>query len=111
MTFISELADMMSDTLSVQPGYNNAYGEFTPSGAVIAVPCRVEAANRLYRNSAGREVISTAQVYCGGVFGLTVEQHRYTLSSDAMPAGRWRVAIVVFPEHDEEGESYEVVYF
>lgn len=111
MNFISEFADMLTDSMSVQPGYNNAYGEFIPSGAVFTVPCRVEAANRLYRNSAGREVISTAQVYCGGVFGLTVEQHRYTLPSDAVPAGRGRVAIVVFPEHDEEGESYEVVYF
>lgn len=111
MIFISEFADMLTDSLSVQPGYNNAYGEFIASGAVVAVPCRVEAVNRLYRNSAGREVISTAQAYCGGLFGLTVDQHRYALPSDAVPTGRNRVAVAVHLEHDEEGPSYEVVYF
>lgn len=111
MTFISEFADMLTDSISVQPGYNNAYGEFIPSGAVIVVPCRVEAVNRLYRNSAGREVISTAQAYCGGLYGLTNDQHRYALPSDAVPSGRNRVAIAVHLEHDEDGPSYEVVYF
>lgn len=111
MSFISEFADLLNDSLSVQPGYNNEYGEFIPSGSVITVPCRVEAANRLYRNSAGREVISTAQAYCGGLFGLTVDRHRYALPSDSVPAGRSRVAIAVYLEHDEEGPSYEVVYF
>lgn len=111
MAFIDDFADMLTDTLSVQPGHNNEWGEFIPSGAVLTVPCRVESANRLYRNSAGREVISTAQAYCGGIFGLTVDQHRYALPSDAVPAGRNRVAIAVFPEHDEGGPSYEVVYF
>lgn len=110
MTFISEFADLLSDSISVQPGVNNEFGEFIASGAVFAVACRVETANRLYRNSAGREVISTTQVYCGGVYGLTVDLHRYTLPSDTAPTGRGRVAIAVFPDHDELGPAFEVVY-
>lgn len=110
MTFIAEFADMMAEELSVQPGYNNEYGEFVASGTVLAVPCRVETANRLYRASSGREVVSTTQVYCGGVYGLTVDGHRYTLPTDTEPSGRGRVAIAVFPEHDEEGPAFDVVY-
>ena len=111
MTFIDDFEDLLTDSISVQPGTNNEFGEFVPSGAVFAVPCRVEAVNRLYRNSAGREVISTAQAYCGGLFGLTVDLHRYALPSDAVPSGRSRVAVAVHLEHDETGPSYEVVYF
>lgn len=111
MSFIDEFSDVLADSITVQPGVNNEYGEFTPSGSAFAVACRVEAANRLYRNSAGREIISTAQAYCAGVNGLTVDLHRYALPSDAEPSGRSRVALAVYLEHDEDGPSYEVVYF
>ena len=111
MTFISEFADMMPDTVTVVPGINNEFGEFTPSGATFSVRCHIEAANRLFRNSEGREVVSSVQVYTDGIYGLTSALHRYILPSDALPAGRARVALAVFPEHDELGPAFDVVYF
>lgn len=110
MAFIDDFLDFMPDTLTVQPGVNNEFGEWTPSGASFAVPCRIEGANRLFRDAQGREVAATTQLYCGGVYGLTVEFHRYYLPSDYLPSGA-RVAVAVFPEHDEDGPAFDVVYF
>ena len=106
--FIDDFADFLPDTLIVTPGVVNGFGKFIASGSVESYPCRIEGSNRMVRDSAGREVVSTVQVIVGDAPNLTTNLHRYTLPSRFIPSGG-RVAIAIERESDEDGPCYEVV--
>lgn len=105
---IDDLEDMFADTLVVQPGNRDEFGDFHPEGDSFDVPCHIEGETRLVRDLSGREVTSTVQVYCAGVFGLTVRDHSYNLPSGFAPRED-REAISVGKERDENGAHHEVV--
>lgn len=107
---VSDLLDMMADTLVAQPGALDGFGGWSPSGAALSLPCYISGRNRLTRDLTGREVTSTVQVYVGGAYGLTVDGHRYTLPSRFEP-NSGLTAIGVRRLADENGAHHEVVMF
>lgn len=108
MAFDAALLDLMPDTLVAVPGAVDAFGEWTASGSTVNVPCRVEGRARLVRDLSGKEVVSSVQVYTGGVYSLTVDGHRYTLPSRFAPKTEIQ-ALHVELVADEEGPHHEVV--
>lgn len=109
MSFADLFQDFMPDVVIVQPGHVTAYGDFIASGSTLSIPCRIEGANRLVRNSQGKEVVSSVQVITGEYNNLTVNNHRYTLPVRFSPNSNLQ-AISVVKESDEIGPCYEEVY-
>lgn len=107
-SIIADLLELMPDTVDAQYGNTDAFGAFTPSGAAVSVQCRVSTKTRLTRNSAGQEVVSSAQIHTGGVFNLTVEHHRYTLPIRFSPRLNIK-AVRIDRVADENGPHHEVV--
>lgn len=107
-SIIADLLELMPDTVQAQYGNVDALGAFTPSGAAVSVPCYIEMETKLTRNMAGQEVVSSAQVYTGGVFSLTVDHHRYTLPSRFSPRLNIK-AVRIDRASDENGAHHEVV--
>jgi len=107
---IPYLADMFAEKLTVQPGALDAYGNFAPSGASFEVDCHYSGQTRLVRDPSGREVTSSLKATVAGVFGLTVEAHRYTLPARFKPRENL-TAIAVPHAADENGSHHESVIF
>ena len=107
-SIVADLADMLPDTLTAQPGSLDAFGEWTASGAALTPDCYIEGETRLVRDQTGQEVVSSVQVYVGSVNGLDVDGYRYTLPARFVPSGELR-AIGVQQISDDGGANYEVV--
>lgn len=110
MTFAAEFLDEMPDTLTIQPGSRNAYGDFVPSGEVIETPCRIEGQNRLVRDNTGREVVSSVRCILSEPLDLTVDNHTYYLPSRFIPSGAL-TAVAIRRIADEDGPCFETVDF
>lgn len=110
MGFLDDLDDLFSDTLTCTPGITDAFGDFTPSGAVLAPSCYINAESKLVRAETGQEVVSSVQAIVQGHNDLTVNLHRYTLPARFSPRTDLR-AIGVVKVSDEDGELYEEVVF
>lgn len=109
-TFAAEFLEEMQDVVLAQPGYLDGYGDFTPSGAVIAFRCRISDGPELTRDLAGREVVSGVRLITAGVYGLTGNLHRYTLPARYNPHTTL-TAIRVSYISDELGPCHEKVWF
>lgn len=110
MAFIDDLADLLTETVDVVPGYFDGYGDWVSSGAVLAgLPCRIEGGPTIVRDQTGREVVSLVQIYIGSFNNLTVNTHTFTLPSRFSPRDNLR-AIRIDQEFDDVGASYETVY-
>jgi hypothetical protein len=107
--FASLFLGMLPDTLIAQPVTTDGYGTFLASGSSLSIPCRIEGGNRLVMSREGKQVVSTVQVITGGVYGLTVDRHRYTLPSRFGTSSDLQ-AINILSETDESGPAYEEVY-
>lgn len=109
MSFINEFLDMMTQEIVVSSGTLDAFGRFT-AVSTATYPCRIEGRRIMTRDMAGRETLSTVQIYVGDTtIGLTPNLHRYSLPSPWLPSGE-RTAIAVEPEFDESGPAFCVVY-
>jgi hypothetical protein len=109
--FLAELLELMPHELSAQPGITDAKGTFTPSGAVVAIPCQIEGENKLIADQLGREVTSTRVVYTGEFIGLTIDDWRFDLPA-GFPKPRAELkALAIDPASDEDGLLYEIVRF
>lgn len=104
----SDLDDMMGDTITCTPGSEGLTGDWTPSGAVINPSCHISGKTRVVVNDAGEEVVSSFKVIVNGVYGLTVEGHRYTLPPRYSPRTNLK-AISVMPVAHEGGAHHEVI--
>jgi hypothetical protein len=109
-SIVTDLLDMMPDTIIATPVVLNGYGEVIPSGEVLALPCYVSGRQQLVRDAGGQEVTSNRHAVVGGVNSLTVAGHRYTLPARFDPREDLR-AIAVKPSSDEDGAHHETVYF
>lgn len=110
MGFFADFVDLMTDELVVQPGALDLYGTFVPSGASIALTCRIEGKARMVRDpSNGQEVVSSVQVFVEAS-DLTTDEHRYTLPARFEPRTNLR-AIAIEKYDDESGPCYEKVMF
>lgn len=88
MSIVDDLAGLFTDAISAQFGTLNEFGEFTPSGALIAaIPCRIEGEQRLVRDPSGQEITTSVIVIVGGYYGLTTDNHRYFLPARFTPNG------------------------
>lgn len=105
---ITDLLDLMPDTLLAQFVVPDAYGGFVPSGAAMSLPCYIEGRTQLVRDMSGREVTSSLQVIVGGAFGLTVDSHRYTLPIRFAP--RVDLTAIAVPHwSDETGPCHQEI--
>lgn len=64
-SLLDDLGDMMPDTLVAKPGSTDGFGAWTASGTELSMPCLIEGENRLVRDNAGQEVVSSLQVIVG----------------------------------------------
>lgn len=108
--FLAELVELMPDTLVAQPVVSDEFGDWVPSGAALALDCRIEGGVKMVRALDGRETVSTVQAIVGSSPGLTATDFRYTLPSRFEPNSNLR-AINVLKEADEDGPLYEEVVF
>ena len=104
MSIDRELLKMMPHTVTIEPfASKDAFS--TPSyGAPASFKCYVDFKPKMIRKIEGEEVISSAQVYVGGVSGATVKS-RITL-----PGGSQPVILMVNKLSDEKGDYAEVIY-
>lgn len=109
MGFMDSLAALMSDTVTVVPGYNDWSGSFVESGSTFAPRCHIEGSERRVRDESGQEVTSTLQLYLDDFYGLRVQTHRFTLPSRYAHQTKIQ-AIAIDKESDEGGPLYEVIF-
>lgn len=109
-SIVNDLADMFPDTVDVQPGYLDGFGDFIASGAVVSPNCLIEGNVVLTRDTQGREVVSTMQVNVAGDYSLTVDGHRYTLPARYSPRSLL-TAIGIEKASDENGAHHETIFF
>ena len=106
MAPISEWADLMPDTVTLEPWTGqDGYGEPT-YGDPVTYPARVVGKTRLVRTVSGEEKVSTVTVYLGAVPGAS-PQDRVTLPSRFVPQQPIILAIERIP--DETGALYDAV--
>lgn len=86
-TFILELLDLFLDEVIAIPGTTNEYNAFTPSGTLLALPCRIEGEQRLVRDPSGQEITTSVIVIVAGYYHLTTDLHRYLLPARYTPDG------------------------
>lgn len=99
-----ELIKMMPQTVTVEPRTGvDAYSKPTYSAAA-SWPAYVDFKPKKIRKLDGEEVVSSAQIYVGGVSGATVNS-RITL-----PDGRQPVILMVNKLSDAQGDYAEVIY-
>lgn len=112
------LLDMMSDTVSCQPGTLDGFGKFTAVGVALVGTCHISGKNRMIRDNEGNEVVSSLKVIVvdslGAALGLLPDtptlSYRYTLPNRYIPNSNL-TALAVKPVQDENGPHHEVVYF
>ncbi len=110
MAFIDDFLDVMNQEVVVSEGTTDAFGDFTAVSWATYPSCRVEGRQMMTKDSAGREVLSTVQIFFGDTTqDLTAKNHRYTLPLPWLPSGE-RVALSVEYEVDETGPAFCVVY-
>jgi hypothetical protein len=111
MGIVDDLSDLFLDTIIATPIVSDIAGGFTPSGAVLSLPCRIEGEARLVRDSTGREVTSSVQVIVAGYNDLTTHEHRYTLPARYNPRTNLTAIYVDKVSSDTEEECYEELFF
>jgi hypothetical protein len=109
-SIIPDLLDLMPDTFSAQPGTVDATGKFTAVGSPTVISCRIEDRQQKLKDPAGKELVSTVQVFTGGVNSLNVQGFRYTLPARYDPRVDL-LAISVESVQDENGPHHEVIMF
>jgi len=106
---VSDLADLMSETLIATPGYTTGFGAFVASGTVLNISCLIEGDIKQVRDHSGDEAVSSVQAHLDGDYSLTTTKHRYTLPS-RFPDPRTDIeAIAIEYASDENGAHHAVV--
>ena len=106
MTFISDLADMMTDTATWRAlTGRDDYGVPTYASPGTSYAARLVRKHRMVRSLEGDEVVSTAQLWIGGTPAIAADD-RVTLSDGSTP-----VILAVERFQDEIGASHVVVFF
>lgn len=108
MSILDELSDLFGDTILIQPGSENTFGDFVESGDEFPVSCRLSVLAKLVRDRDGRETVSSTRAILNGYYDLDVDNHRFTLPSDHDPHIKLK-AIGIEKKSDENGPLYEVV--
>jgi len=104
MAIDRDLLQMMPHTVTIKPRTGvDAYSKPSYSAGVDWT-CYVDYRPKKIRNAAGQEVVSSAQVYVGGVSGATVS------SEITLPDGSKPVILMVNKLSDEQPDYAEVIY-
>lgn len=115
MGFTDEFAELYDSTITAYLVVTDGWGTFVPSGAGIAIPCRVEGRQRLIRAPDGSDVYSSYAVYTQGFNNLSVYSHRFALESEYLPYGVYPsgllTALAIEKVNDEDGPCFEVISF
>lgn len=102
---MSDFADLLTDTVTIEPATGrDGFGHPT-YGAAVTVAARVVEKPRIVRDpTTGEEVVSTAQIRLGEPVAVGIED-RITLSSGEVPR-----ILYVRRAKDETGAEYVLVY-
>ncbi|MGA9772359.1 MAG: hypothetical protein WBV94_25220 [Blastocatellia bacterium] len=104
MSIDRELLKMMPHTVTIEPFANQDEYSKASYGAPATFRCYVDFRPKMIRKIEGQEIVSSAQVYVGGVSGATVKA-RITLPDGSQP-----VILMVNKLSDEGGDYAEVIY-
>lgn len=110
--FISDLLELMPDTIGIQPAVLDNTGDLVPSGALInpSPQCRIEGGPVRVTDPGGRETVSRYQIYIGDPTIYNERDYLWNLPV-RFPEPKTNIrAIRVDVETDEEDASYTVVY-
>jgi len=100
-----DFLEWFKQTVTIEPYYGqNQYAE-PIYGLPIEYPAFVQRKTKLVRSAAGKEVVSTAQVYLNGTVNIDI-QDRITLPDGSQPA---ILSVEVLP--DELGNVHHVVVY
>lgn len=105
MSFISDLSDLMTDTVTWSPMTSrDDYGQ--PSyGSATVLDARVVRKNKLVRDSQGQQVMSTAHAWVNGSPAIKPEDKVVLSDSSNNPI------VSIERYQDEKGPSHTVVFF
>lgn len=113
MPVAQHFLDMMSDTISAQPGTEDGTAKFTAVGPPITgIPCHISGANKIIKDRNGAEKTASLKVTTGDNLGLTPEGHRYFLPArypSTLTDGRR--ALSTRSVQDASGPHHEVLMF
>jgi len=110
MSFETDFAGMIPDTLIYVAATRDETGELTASGTPQSIPCYISEETEIVTGPGGKEVVSTVQAYVD-VYSLTVNAHLYTLPSRFGGQATTREAVAVEHVSDEVGPYAETVMF
>ena len=109
-SIVSDLSDLLGDTLTAQAGSVDFEGVWTPSGSALNLACHLSGDVRMIRDATGQEVVSSVRAVVDTGSALTVDGFRYTLPAGYDPRTDLK-AIAVTKARDEDGAHHEVVHF
>lgn len=107
VSYEDEFNDLMPDEVTVKAPTDPAdfYGNPT-FGPAQTVQCRVVGVPRMVRGPDGREVVSSATIYCSGSSAVTVTvTHEITLPDGSKPK---ILAVATYP--DDDGRHHQEVF-
>jgi len=106
---VDDLLDLMPDEIGVEPYIDSDGRGKANSDALVNRTCRISTGHqKIVRDAAGKEVVSTIMVVLGGAFNIRALD-RFTLPVRFSP--RQPVAISVVHSSDENGPHHERVFF
>lgn len=104
-SLVEELADLLPDTITVEPWLSRDVHNQDAYGAAVTVHVYVEGKTRAVRTVKGEEAVSSAAIY--GTTGLSTDD-RITLPARFSP--RMPPILYIDRRTDEFGNPVEVVY-
>lgn len=107
MAFCDEFADLMADSVSIEPFASEDRNTQAGYGAASTYQCRVVGSRKWIRNMQGQEVLSTVQVYLKSTDSIH-PRSRITLPARFSPQ-RPPIMLVKL-ESDEGGAAYTAIY-
>lgn len=107
-SFINNFRDMMSDEIIAVPVQVDSHNEETIIGDEIPIKCYIEGGNKLVRDAAGQQVVSSLLCLLDDVYGLTAADFRFKIPERYGNAS-WIKAITIDVITDEMGPVCEEV--
>ena len=108
MSFLTDLEDLCPHTVTAVEVTEDERGDITPTGTTISLDkCHISIKNRLMRDKAGREVVSSTTIISLANNSLNVKDYRFTLPATFADPLTLIEAMSVELISDEGGALYE----
>jgi len=102
----NEFLNLLKQTINIYAFVSyNFHNDFTWSSSPISVPSRVQELNKIIRDKAGQEAVSTCQIYVDG--STTIDPRDRII----LPDGTYPEILAIKPEIDEFGNIYAKIIY